>query len=630
MIKLKSRDILFFSFFTTFVFYGAQTNQALIDTSLYMGTIVQFIILGAVSAYLFYDKNLENSFFNFEVSKPELRLTLGLGLLFFIIAFFKLSYPLVLDETSYAIAAHRHSVVIVEKFFSKIHYFANFPIKYLIQFTSFISLIILLTSAHCCMNQKNSKRSLIAILCLLFISRFAYFMIGGNNNPHPPLQLLISLVSGIFFGFNDLAFKVPYFFLFFFSTALLIVRIFPQFNIFFKLALIAAINSFPPYLQLATSVDHSLGGAICFLLVLLFFNFQKEVNYFKLSVLISILSLYRTPCFVMFAPLFIAYLLQHVVKEGWTFPSFKKVFNTFSPSLISLPFFIFAIILENPALSTNSKSFTFIQVLKSGVIINSITTTLPVWSLIFILFSFSPLGDKKNGPIKIAFNLISFFVLIFIYYSIDPGLFGLAKYQAEYISPFAILGFFNIIFYFESRNLKKISHTLLILFVLSNLLYYLFDFKSIKKIDISYSEISLEDKNSSHLKSPGQILTALPYPIDEAFEYITSSGFQNSTYTIGISYYQFREIMSGYTVTNYINITKIYKDHWKMFLSAPNAGWSGQEFDDDKNIEHIVIGPTLLEIKNKLLKDLERQGWKIAKIFKNEKYGSSVTVISRY
>jgi hypothetical protein len=620
--------VLFICCFLAYGYYGAlspsdnqfRTSPVASITQL-MGLAFVFVFFGLLAWKA--PNRFQDSM---TLKREDVLVFLSVALIFFSFSFTRLQFSLYSDEISYAGSAHGHSIYIALALAKYLFVLDGFPFQYLVQAVSLI-LLASLIGLIVLSKRWTWKVRIIIFLIILLLGRLVFAAKGGNGSPHPPLHLIPPFVFGSLFGINDFSFKFSYFAAYILFILLLYKMMRRVFSYHISYLAALAIGTMPLLWYLSTVVEHSFWAFICFTLVLVeIATSGGKPNYVRLISFVSIATLMRQPSFLVIIPIFFLFIIEEFrsrdVKE-WL----QRTFFILAPTLLFIPFLVSSLIHGTPSTDALGENDTLQRVwgaIGSGIIWTSINNSIPSWWVIFIPFTFFPLSRKMNN-LNIAF-LIFFVVSIYIYYSINPSLWGYAKYQAEYAAPFAIIGLLLFMLMLSKLNNPKYYIFTCVSALLSlnifNLLELPFrnDFLKIPSpVKIDYSKKS--DFDGHHL------LAAIPYNYRDAYQAIKNNNLTENSYSIGATYGVLPEIMNGYSVRAVRVILDIFVGQDLNRLAAPNEGWSIDSIEKDHRIKVILLGA--VSNKEKLVDQFKRRNWSVMGEYKNIQYGSTVVVMRK-
>jgi hypothetical protein len=260
---------------------------------------------------------------------------------------------------------------------------------------------------------------------------------------------------------------------------------------------------------------------------------------------------------------------------------------------------------------------------ESGVIFDSVSRSFPLWWLIFLPFAFIPLSVStvsRNIGI-LLFGVVS----IVIYYSINPDLWGYAKYQAEYAAPVVIAGLLLLMV-----RMKQLKQAKLILMACTVVLLILnikdlIGQQHLKKIQGQNLEkkfnVILEADEIKHL------IAAVPYEYKKSYTFIRQEKLDDSTYSIGLTYGILPEVMNGLSVHAVRASYDIYMGQEVNRFNAMKAGIEVDMIEADHRIHAVMIGA--ISGKQELIEDFRQRNWKQVAEFKNMQYGTTVLIMRR-
>ena len=203
-------------------------------------------------------------------------------------------------------------------------------------------------------------------------------------------------------------------------------------------------ETIPLLSYLSTVVEHSFWAFIFFSLVFVEMITSPRLNFPRLISLVSIATLMRQPSFLALLPIILMFALQTCrTKVMWRW--IKESAVIFLPLLLFLPVLSSSLLHGTPSTNPLGHGAMLEKVklaVESGIVWDSVIAAFPIWWLPFIPFAFLPLSAELK---KLNAGLLLFGVMaVCMYYSINPDLWGFAKYQAEYAAPVLISEFESI------------------------------------------------------------------------------------------------------------------------------------------------------------------------------------------
>lgn len=626
MFRFNWAEVLFYAFFLAYGYYGALTpSYKVFSDNFFIGGLSLFVIsTSLVIINVILNKFGEVFEDSIAISKKDLLIFLALFIFFLTVANEQLNHAMQGDELSYSTVALGHSISFLLKLPDSISVLGVIPFKYLIQFLSIVLVAVVFTFIYISRKISGITR-LAVVLGTLLVFRILIIFLGGNANPHPPLGGLPLLIFGSIGGVSDLSLKLSYFIAFVFFTFILYkicLRI-----VDWKIALLfaSAVGTIPLLLHLATLVENSLWSSICFTLVLAELAVNKKPNLIRLASIVSVLTLMRETSFIGYIPIIIFYFFSSKEKYGQV--DWKGLLLILVPSIIFIPFLTQSIFVGTPAIASFGSDHNILiqlfHVLKSNIIFISIGNSIPLWWIFFMPFAF--FYFKKDRIHFLAF-VTFFFICIGMYYSIRPVLFGLAKYQAEYALPFAIVG--ALLFLQKLINSRFKKHYVLVLLLIFG--FNLIDFMSIpfgnKPTDIAIDTVETDSKA---FLSGYRVLCGFTYNYESAFDDVSKQGMMSNSYTVGATYGVLPQIMSGYSFAAIKQLNSIYKNQQRLNKEV-GVSWASASVDNvesDSRIKMVVLGA--VQKRDELVKNFINHGWVVHSKHLNYNYGSSVIIIKK-
>jgi hypothetical protein len=333
----------------------------------------------------------------------------------------------------------------------------------------------------------------------------------------------------------------------------------------------------------------------------------------------------RQPTFLVLLPILL--LLVIVIYQSGAIDRWVKTsWVIFLPLLLFMPFLISSLLYGTPstdALGQGSMLARVVMAAENGVILDSVSRAIPLWWLIFLPFAFIPLSVStvsRNIGI-LLFGVVS----IVIYYSINPNLWGYAKYQAEYAAPVVIAGLLLLMV-----RMKQLKQDKLILIACAAVLLVL----NIKELICQPHLKKIEDQNlekkfnvvleADEIK---HLMAAVPYEYKKSYTFIRQEKLDDSTYSIGATYGILPEVMNSLSVKAVRASYDIYTGQAANRLNSMKAGVSVDMIEADNRIRAVMIGA--ISGKQELIEDFQQRGWKQVAEFKNMHYGTTVLIMRR-
>ena len=615
--KINLPLVLFYLNYLIYGFYGSNTGGDLINQLFVTLIIIIFhLFLGHISS-------LKHSFLFIKVSFKLKEVLIFLGILFFI-SFFSNDYllnSLEGDEFSFLQSSIIHSIeasyIITEKY----SFFSDIPFKYIVHTLSAFFLLsnivlILFTS-----RLSPLKRTICILFFLILFRSVILFIGGGNNSPHPQLNLLLSFLMFSTFGASSFFLKLGYQLIFGIYLFFLFRKIQIRLNTIFGILIVLFVGSIPVLSRLSTTLTPSLFTFIVFSYLLVYFSLQKEKNYYLIFFIIAVGTMLRIPSLIIIVPTIILYF-----KDNYS--SFKfdnNLFIMLSPFLITIPFLSRTVIKGSPATNYSSSSFSLVEniiyAFESNGIYISALNSIEIWSL--ALFPFAFIFSIKN--IHRVANFIFFVVCIIVYYSIKTDLWGLAKYQVEFILPFTIIGLIYICIRFNFKLAKPLTYISLISLVILNIIAGL-RYPTNNKNYEQY--LNLDNKNIRKINKESAGVIRHVYTIDPAYEYVKNKSLGRALLSLNNDYGIMPEIINGFN-SNEIAEIKKNSVSYDLFLQKNSKKDSIKVINflnQYPNIEVLILSNWNNE-KSDTFEELINNDWSIAKEFQNLRHNSITYVL---
>jgi hypothetical protein len=637
VVNINWGSILFYVYFIAYGYYGALTRQIATEQ---IDSIMKWVITILLTIILIliglgaskFAKQLNDKI---TINKYDAFCLLSYLTLTTTITINQLSKALIGDEIAYAMASQGQSLYITQYLINKTQIFDDIKFKNLMQWISILLLIGLVGLVYFTVKRSWSQR-IIIVTCFFIIFRLAYIYLGGNPSPHTPLNLIPLFLVSTLLGIDDVSFKLSYLMVFNFFLLLLYKQLTQSLTKLQSHLTVLAVATIPLLLNLATTVEQSLYGSIFLIFILIeIASNNKQINPLRISVIMAIGVLFRIPLFLVSVIISIYLVIQALNSKKLVDANQKNDLESaklttlliIAPSIIYIPILIESVFTGTPSVSINKISTidNLTSLYQSNIIFISLLNSLPVWWIFLLPFPFLSWPKAKN--LNILFLLL-FFFLIILFYSINPRLWGLAKYQAEYAIPFAVLGFIYLLSFIMILNFNnRFVVSALMFFVLLNLKEYYTIPERIKPID---ELLSSAERDSKSLKSGYGELIAMPFNMKDAFKDIVLKGFTESTYNAGITYGILPEIMSGYNVKSVKFANQIWLTQ-KNLMKMNNIPWGSANFDliaSDSRINAVILGFVNPD-KKELTAEFINNGWKVMGIYEDEKFKSTVITFIR-
>lgn len=627
VIKFSWIEFIFYGFFIVYGVFGASTPSYINFVSNTGVGILQIVLLSFFLVLLGivgwkWDKNYQDLIV---ISGRDLVVLSLLLVLFFGLGYESLGQSIQGDESAYLMLAFGHAIKAFLKFGDYFAILNPWVVKYLIQFISLLLVVGVIVFIYFSRKLAWPKRIVVVLGALLFC-RILIMYFGGNPSPHPPLSGVTHLIFGSLFGINGFSLKSAYFLayiLFVFGIYKMASREMP---LHISLLFALSAGTIPLSLHLASIVENSIWSLICFTFVMMELVTNKNPNFIRLASFVAIITLFRQSVFIGYIPILIVFAAS--LKRPYSANDRGMLLKLLAPAVIFVPFLVQSLLHGTPstaALGDQSSQFARVfEAFGSGVILVAIANSVSMLWILFIPFAFVYGGNYRVQGVA----FLAFFVMaLFMYYAISPGLHGLAKYQAEYAVPFAIVGAFNV---FE-RLIPVLNKGVVVVLLLSVIGLNMLEYRSIpdtnKPVDVLVDTMGYAAKNYD---SGYHVLCGFPYEFGSAYNEIERLGLTNNSYTIGVTYGVFLEIVNGYSLGALREAESISRLQKKFNEETSTDSWSTAaviNIERDPRIKIVVLGA--VPKREELVDGFIRHGWIMHVVYKNTQYGSSVIIMKK-
>jgi hypothetical protein len=376
-----------------------------------------------------------------------------------------------------------------------------------------------------------------------------YFLQGGADFPHPPFRLFPLWLSSTIFSPSNFSFRLPGLIALSFIGLIIYKVLQPKISSQFLLCLsIATLLTIPLLWHSSYLVEPSIWAALFSILFLLALQWKKfdSLSFHTWFSLLAIFILMRQSLIFVVLPMLLVYAME---RKTLLIKNWKETVFTLSPLLVVIPFLARSIIIGTPSTSSGADAGSALlggiyNATSSGILKDIIVKNFEIWS-IFLIFAFIP---TKTNLLR-YFSLLSLFILcsFMVFYSISPHLWGVPRYQAEYIVPLIILGAIRLLTVLYDNN-NKISTCILTGLLISLLAY------NIYTISTSYSHKKMiVNGNSVFISHP-------VYDYKMAFNAAKENGFAGNTVMLGVTYGVMNEVLYGFSLNELNSQSAIYKE----------------------------------------------------------------------
>ncbi|PJZ89443.1 glycosyltransferase family 39 protein [Leptospira levettii] len=569
--------------------------------------IKSLYFLGVLSVVFWYIKQNKNAFqYTLEFS-PFFKIAILFLTLFFVL-FPRLNQDLVSDQFHHAYKAILPWVIYAKNICVLNNGCAEKPFNQVLNHEMLKSLLVLFPLILIILKFLNRFSLIVVILfCILFFLPLEDYQI---NDIHPPFRLFPLAFSASLFGLSNSAFRMPGFFALFIFALI----IFPILKFHFKeniaVLLVGCVVTIPILIHVSYIVEPSIWTAISWTGILLFLFFGKKDNrsFFLCFLLITFASLMRASAFLAFFPLVMHWFFTRRVERILSIYEIRNTFLVFSPTLIALPFVFSSILHGSPATGTNQSLIESIQMSFIGY--SSIKFAYQSLFLPWILVFPFALFFRIKKYVMYSLMVFIFFILAYMmFYSIKPGLWGLGRYQAEFILPFCVLGLVNL-----SMCLYKFSQSILKLALICMIFYGIFISVNFQLYSQFRDESIFSGIKTGEVRGASEIV----YDTLKPLEKVKELGLTKNSYLDGIIYGEMPFILAGYTLADITSISR---------FGYPWGGMESSDINKNKEILAVIISdwtPTLGKVNQ-----LVSLGWKVDSTFQSEFYKTKTYLLLR-
>ncbi len=626
-VQINWALILFYAAFISYGYFSAMTSsvdEALSSPIFFIwknaSILLSLFLFGYMSInydYIFRDK------ISFCIN--DILAVIVISLIVLINRFPGLETALIADEIAYSSVSFAYSNYISSILINLTSALDNIKYANIVQFVS-VCILGFFILASIFLNKFTLKKRLFILAFILITIRVLVLFINGNAYPHPPLHLMPTLLFGTLFGLDGVMLKLAFFsgYVFFiFSVYKILLR---RGNKIESFLLTLCIVTIPLLLNFSIKIEHSLWGAIAFILVLLDIQTAKKINYVRMFSFVSIFAMMRMPVFIATIPLILHYFFYKISYKSF-FMNRKKMLLNFlqiiSPVALFLPFLINSIIVKTPSTNSDGRLENMLFNIQSGVIYDSAIAAIqwPWLVLAIIPFIFS------SSAKKLLILIITFLALVGVFFSIDTILLFEVKYKIEWLLPFSVLGILIISSYFlYSKILRKLIIPLSIALTSYNVYQYQNILNFQIPIDDYINNYSIKEVNEVR-KRP---IYDFSYDYNAAYDFIKNNNLQGQTLSVGVTYGVFSELLQGYNTKDYREASSIYETN-KELNKASKVPWTSASTDiinENNNINFLVVGH-MFPNKVQFISNMTGKGWEVEKEFLNIRYGSTVYLLKR-
>ena len=540
-IKINVFSWLIFSFIWSYGYMGMLTS---VDKE-FFGIISIFLCVIIILLFFINNKYFEtkNYIWMYSINKKNVILFLSILVMTFIVVLINNNPSLHGDEIYHSYASQYHTIFFVAKLEKLL---PNFTFKNIAWIISILSLLFILMVIYFINKIRFKYKYVILSLFVLVFFRVGLISIGGFDPAHPPFRLFPLWLSSSIFSLSDFAFRIPG------IVALSLMGCCIHNVLCTKKGLsplitwssVLSVISIPVLWNTSHIVEPSIWSALfaTYVLVIILDGRFSHINLFLLVALFSITLLMRQSIIFIF-PLLV-YLIIYQIHTNSTL-TLKWFFIYLSPVLIAVPLIFRSAILGSPAqaiIESESQLGAFGNILfalSSGRVWDISFSNLEPW-IIFVFLAFVP---PKQNRLKYILAIFLYLIsAIIVFYSIRPVLWGIPRYQAEFLVPLVIVGFIRFLS-FKLNNIAKII-------TVSLLLVY----------NIVTNIVTFDDTKIP--QNGHKTITSHPvYEYGPVMREAKENGYAGKMLIMNVQYGPMYEILNGYTIQEVNSNMKIIKQH---------------------------------------------------------------------
>lgn len=607
-VNLNWGFLLTFVFFWTYSYYGAVTKFESLNEKFGVSFLLVTIYIVLLVLSFNWRSYLSDTI---RFSKADIKYFFFFLFFFTVITFNNLLNFLNGDQFYHSQFSIYHSIFILKLINQKTQSFNLVQGSHLLHIINIIILLSITCFTYIILKikSKNIKIVLLVVAFIFFRLLISYF--GGSSDVHPSFRLFPLWISSSFFGINSFAFRFPQLIA---STIIVFISFKTASKYLTENSAVLfsiSIGTIPILLHTGILVEQSIWATvvITYILYVLYNKINQdgyEINYIRMASIISIGVLMRQSIAVcvilMFILIIIDFRRNKINREGLLIISFVLI--------LSLPFLLSNILIKNPALSSISN-----EMFKGGIL-HSIFSGISFYSIInnfLYLTIFLPFAFFISKRSSLYFYLYLFLgILLYCeFYSIRPILWGVGRYQTEFILPFIIIGLLFVSVKFAFINTQFFT----CLIILNIFVFYNFN-----KLNKSHQVLKYTYFNTIKRPFTYFIQSEWNYPYDLALNTVKESGFSYNFFIYGTTYGNMPEVLAGYNVGELIRYNKLNKYNTLPLESIVN------NLEKNKGIELILFSDLEDSV---VFNKLKKNGWLEWNKFTDKSSANSIRSLTR-
>lgn len=613
-------SLLAFVTFWSYGYYGAVTLHGLgvvgfFLTAFLLGIFLLFLALGQYRKDEFMDRVV--------LRRSDLAALAAFTVIVLPFSIRDLSHSLVGDQLAHAQSSQVHFISLIQAFAGRVESIRNLPFGSLLWALDFAALVAGILLLRIMKGRSFPVRA--AVYSLGFLSlRLAVLLASGGGSPHPqfrlfPLWLMAALLSP-----SDWVFRAAQFLPLIGLMWVIQRKTTEALPLWISCLLGLVIGTIPVLWHVGTLVEASVWTAVVWTALILSIARHDAANpfpYIRWISCVCIATMMRQTAFLALIPLFVMLGEETIRKRS---VGIGRLLLFLAPLLAIVPFLLRSLLLGTPASQsageTSNALGNILYALRSGIALNSILNSVLMPWAILLPVSFLAISVRK--PLYGAACLTWFLAGFVVFYSIRFTLWGIGRYQAEYVVPFSALGLFLAVTAVHRLDMgrKYVVALLLSLFTFNVVSY-------IRLPLVNRPADSLRDTFFQVIKERGKysILSELPFPNGRALRAAKAEGLAGAVYVIGFTNGAFGEILNGFTV----NEVLAAKDRFlRMETMKEVRGSPGGEppavvdIDSDPDIQLVLV--TDCEGAEPFVERLSGHGWIPWRDFRDDQYGATI------
>ncbi len=310
-------------------------------------------------------------------------------------------------------------------------------------------------------------------------------------------------------------------------------------------------------------------------------------------------------------------------KERKRLPQFWPVLI---PILLMLPQTLAAILLKTPATKGMAVTGMLPKVwtaVSGGVVAQVAEHSVFGYGLALLAVAFVPVPG--NAAVLAPLRAIWFSLGVTLFFSISPILWGIGRYQAEYLAPFVVFGFYQLLLIclagLPKAASRKVAAVLAILVLGLNCHYYL-----------SLPELNRPAAGSVTVPSiDSRILSQSYFETEKAYQFIQSAGLAGKTFYAGLGYGGFLTVIQGIRVRDWLREFELHHAVTRQKLKRGSQEYSEVASSDIlavPGIEAVLLDELpVAEGADAFTTALRNGGFTQIREFKNSSHQTTVTVL---